>query len=74
MHLPDITEATTHWIQVDSGSMINIVYSGVLGVFPELNNFFEDFQHQVTGVGNKVTKIVGKLTNVPLKLGAPRSG
>lgn len=54
--------------------MINIVYSGVLGVFPELNKFFEDFQHQVTGVGNKVTKIVGKLTNVPLKLGAPRSG
>ena len=31
---------TTHWANVDSGSMVNIVYQGVVDVFPELATFW----------------------------------
>lgn len=32
-------EATVHWGNVDTGSMVNIMYSGVLAAFPELEKY-----------------------------------
>jgi hypothetical protein len=59
-----------HWGNVDTGSMVNIMYSGVLAGFPELNKFKQDFRHEVKGVGNKTTQVVCKLENVPVSVGA----
>ncbi len=62
---------TTHWANVDSGSMVNIVYQGVVDAFPELHPFWQAYTHAVTGVAGKVTKVVGKLVGVPIHLGHP---
>jgi hypothetical protein len=59
-----------HWGNVDTGSMVNIMYQGVLEAFPELHKFKRDFQHVVQGVGNKETKVVCKLIGVPVSVGA----
>ena len=59
-----------HWGNVDTGSMVNILYSGVLQGFPELQKFKKEFQHEVKGVGNKITKVICKLANVPVCIGA----
>ena len=50
--------------------MVNILYSGVLQGFPELEKFKMNFQHEVKGVGNKTTKVVCKLANVPVSIGS----
>ena len=58
-----------HWGNVDTGSMVNIVYSGVLRNFPHLHQYHQKFEHVVKGVGDNLTKVVGKLVNVPISLG-----
>ena len=62
---------TTHWGNVDTGAMVNVVYLGVTRVFKELQQYWVDFNHALTGVGGKLTRIVGKLQDVPLCLGGP---
>jgi phage-related protein len=54
--------------------MVNIVYQGVLEAFPELQKFKEAYTHEVTGVAGKVTRVVGKLVGMPIKLGHPPGG
>lgn len=49
--------------------MVNVVYEGVVRVFKELDRYLHDFHHEIIGVGGKRTKIVGKLVNVPVRLG-----
>ncbi len=49
--------------------MVNIMYSGVLAAFPELEQYRKTFQHVVKGVGNKETMVICKLDNVPVSLG-----
>lgn len=51
--------------------MVNIVYSSVLEAFPELHKYWEAYEHVVVGVGNKTTRVIGKLVNVPMHLGQP---
>lgn len=46
------------------------IYSDVLLAFPDLYRFFEKKESTVYGVGDKVTKVLGMLVNVPLHLGA----
>ncbi len=58
-----------HWGNLDTGSMVNIAYSGVLSTFPHLHQYWEDFQHAVKGVGDRLTKVTGKLVGVPISLG-----
>ena len=58
-----------HWGHVDSGSMVCIVHDGVLAAFPELQQYRKPWRHEVTGVGNRRTRINGKLVGVPLCLG-----
>jgi hypothetical protein len=53
--------------------MVNIMYSGVLNSFPELTQYQQPFQHEVRGVGNNITKVVCKLTNVPVSVGADQA-
>ena len=55
----DVT--TTHWGNVDTGAMVNVVYLGVTRVFKELQAYWVDFNHALTGVGGKRTRIVAKL-------------
>lgn len=40
-----------HWGHVDTGAMVNLVYSGVLDAFASLQRYKQDFQHTVSGVG-----------------------
>lgn len=68
---PTSTPLVTHWGNVDSGSMVNIVYSSILEAFPELNKSWEAYQQVVMGVGNKTTSVVGKLVDVSIHLGHP---
>jgi hypothetical protein len=63
------TAPTVHWGNVDTGSMVNIMYSGMLTHFPELQRYQQAFTHTVKGVGEKTTNVVCKLTNVPVCLG-----
>lgn len=58
-----------HWGNVDTGSMVNIVYSGVLRTFPHLHQYHEAFDYVVKGVGDNLTKVTGKLVGVPISLG-----
>lgn len=60
---------TVHWGNVDTGAMVNVVYLGVTRVFKELQRYWVDFNHALTGVGGKRTRIVAKLKDVPLSLG-----
>lgn len=60
---------TVHWGNVDTGAMVNVVYEGVVRVFKELDRYLQPFHHEIIGVGGKRTKIVGKLVNVPIRLG-----
>lgn len=64
---------TTHWGNVDTGSMVNIMYQGVLAAFPELQRFRKAFVHEVRGVGNKVTQVVCKLEGVPVSIGSDQA-
>lgn len=59
----------THWANVDTGAMVNVVHSGVLRAFPELAEFRVDFDHEVRGVGGSRTKVVGKLVGIPVTIG-----
>ncbi len=59
----------THWGNVDTGSMVNIVYEGVVHAFPYLKSYWEDTKMTVEGVGGKYTQVVGKLVDVPISLG-----
>ena len=58
-----------HWGNVDTGSMVNIVYSGVLRTFPHLHQYHKDFEQVVKGVGDNLTRVTGKLVGVPISLG-----
>ena len=60
---------TVHWGNVDTGAMVNVVYLGVTRVFKGLQQYWQDFNHVITGVGGKKTRIVAKLRDVPLELG-----
>jgi hypothetical protein len=64
--------ATVHWGNMDTGAMVNVVYLGVTRVFKELQKYWTDFNHAITGVGGKRTRIVAKLRDVPLTLGEDR--
>ena len=68
-HLTRQLQPMMHWGNVDTGSMVNIVYSGVLRNFPHLHQYHKKFEHVVKGVGDNLTKVVGKLVNVPISLG-----
>lgn len=59
----------THWGNVDSGSMVNICYSGVLTAYPWLRKYSQEFRHVVKGVGENVSRVLCKLADVPLCLG-----
>lgn len=59
----------THWANVDSGAMVNVVYSGVLAAHPELEAYRQEYANTVNGVGGAKTKVVGKLVGVPIALG-----
>lgn len=61
---------TVHWANVDTGSMVNLVYSGVLSAFPKLQQYREPFNHVVYGIGGATQRITGKLVGVPVSLGA----
>ncbi len=63
------TAPMLHWGNVDTGSMVNIVYSGVLRAFPHLHQYHQPFEHVVKGVADKLTKVTGKLVGVPISLG-----
>lgn len=49
--------------------MVNVVYEGVVRVFKDLDRYLKPFHHEIIGVGGKRTKIVGKLVDVPVRLG-----
>lgn len=49
--------------------MVNVVYLGVTRVFKELQAYWSEFNHVITGVGGKKTRIVAKLKGVPVALG-----
>ena len=49
--------------------MVNVVYLGVVRVFKDLQAYWQDFNHVLTGVDGKRTRIVAKLVGVPLELG-----
>ena len=42
---------TIHWAHVDSGSMVCIVYEGVLDAYPELLVYKRPWRHEVSGIG-----------------------
>ena len=58
-----------HWGNVDTGSMVNIVYSGVVDTHVGLAQYKQEFTHVVRGVGDKTTKVVYKLVGVPISVG-----
>lgn len=60
---------TLHWGNVDTGSMVNIIYSGVLSAFPALLQYKHPFTHIVKGVGGKTSTVTCKLVDVPLSIG-----
>ena len=64
-----VDDITTHWGNVDTGAMVNVVYLGVTKAFTELQAYWVDFNHALTGVGGKRTRIVAKLEDVPLCVG-----
>ena len=49
IHHPQAT--FTHWANVDTGSMVNIIYEGIVEAFPYLQQYRQPFQHVVVGVG-----------------------
>lgn len=64
------TAPTVHWAHVDTGSMVNLVYSGVVELFGELQQYQHPFCHVVYGIGGGVQRIIGKLVGVPLSIGS----
>jgi hypothetical protein len=58
-----------HWGNVDTGAMVNVVYLGVTRVFKTLQQYWENYDHVLYGVGGKQTKIVAMLKDVPLRMG-----
>jgi hypothetical protein len=58
-----------HWGNVDTGSMVNIVYSGVLIRHPSFLAYHQLYQHTVRGVGNTHVAVTGKIVGVPISLG-----
>ncbi len=59
----------THWGNVDTGSMVNIVYAGVVAKFPFLQYYWLPTKLTVEGVGGKKSQVLGKLVDVPISLG-----
>ncbi len=59
----------THWGNVDTGSMVNIVYMGVVDRFPFLRYYWKPTNLTVEGVGGKKSQVLGKLVDVPISLG-----
>jgi hypothetical protein len=49
--------------------MVNVMYSGVLDTYKELGKYRAAFQHVICGVGDKITKVICKLVDVPVSLG-----
>ena len=71
----DHSQATCpQWGNVDTGSMVNIVYRDVVQAFPYLQQYRDFFNHMVEGIGGKKVKVTGKLVDVPLYLGAAKYG
>lgn len=58
-----------HWGNVDTGAVVNLVYSGVVAAFPDLARYRHPYHHVVQGVGQQRSQVVGKLIGVPLHLG-----
>lgn len=58
-----------HYGNADTGSMVNVLYSGVLSANQGLEQYRADFQHMIRGVGEKITKVICKLVDVPVSLG-----
>lgn len=54
---------------MDTGAVVNLVYSGVVAAFPELDRYRHPFHHVVQGVGQQRSKVVGKLIGVPIHIG-----
>ena len=63
-------DPVVHWGNVDTGAMVNIVYSGVVDTHPGLARYKSDFTHVVKGVGDKTTKVIYKLVGVPISVGS----
>ena len=66
VHCPDA--ALPHWGNVDTGSMVNIIYEEVVQAFPYLQEYHQPFSHSVEGVGGNSVKVTGKLVDVPVSL------
>jgi len=62
-----------HWAHVDTGSMVNIVYQGVLDAFPALRAYSREFTHVVKGIGNVQQRVTCKLVDVPISLGSDQA-
>ena len=62
-----------HWGNVDTGSMVNIVYQGALTLHPSLHAYHHPYSHQVKGVGGCTVAVIGKLQQVPVSLGKGQS-
>ncbi len=67
IHHPEAT--LPHWGNVDTGSMVNIIYEEVVQAFPYLEQYRQPFSHSVEGIGGNQVKVIGKLVDVPLSLG-----
>ena len=68
--LERVADPVVHWGNVDTGAMVNIVYSGVVDTHPDLAKYKTDFTHVVKGVGDRTTKVVYKLVGVPISVGS----
>lgn len=68
-HIVTSGDPVIHYGNVDTGSMVNVMYSGMLDANPDLSQYKTEFRHVITGVGDKVTNVVCKLINVPVSLG-----
>lgn len=62
-------DPVVHYGNADTGSMVNVMYSGVLSANQELEKYKAEFQHVICGVGEKITRVVCKLVDVPVSLG-----
>lgn len=64
-----VADPLVHYGNVDTGSMVNVMYSGVLTANPALLEYKQEFTHVICGVGDKITRVICKLVDVPLSLG-----
>ena len=70
-----------HWGNVETGSMVNLVYRGVLEAFPELQAYHQNFEHAVKCVGGitirkhseeGVTTLIKIMLEMPFSQPTPR--